>query len=182
MNAHAQSPSLYAQPVAPETIRLERLMPTTPDRLWSWLTDPAKRALWLAGGSTDERKGGAIELVFRNSTLNTGEDDPAPARYAAEAGEMSVRGEILECDPPHRLAFTWPGGSEVTFDLAAEGDSTCLVVTHRKIARRGAMLSIAAGWHTHLDILTARLDGAEPPEGFWRKHTRLEAEYDSRLA
>ena len=45
---------------------------------------------------------------------------------------------------------------------------------------RDTMLSVAAGWHTHLGILQARLDGSEPP-GFWRTHTRLESEYAQRI-
>jgi hypothetical protein len=42
------------------------------------------------------------------------------------------------------------------------------------------MTSVSAGWHTHLDILSARLEG-RVAESFWAKHTRLEAEYDRRL-
>lgn len=55
------------------------------------------------------------------------------------------------------------------------------IPTHPQEERREAMLSVAAGWHTHLDILADRLAG-RTPEGFWRRHTRLEAEYARRLS
>jgi len=55
-----------------------------------------------------------------------------------------------------------------------------LVVTHRRLADHDAIISVAAGWHTHLDILLDRLEDREPA-GFWATHTRLEAEYERRI-
>lgn len=55
-----------------------------------------------------------------------------------------------------------------------------LILTHRRLADRAAMLSVAGGWHTHLDILADRLAG-RTPEPFWTTHERLEADYESRL-
>ena len=55
-----------------------------------------------------------------------------------------------------------------------------LVLVHSRLPNREEMLSVAGGWHTHLDILADRLDGRTPP-GFWATHTRLEAEYALRI-
>jgi hypothetical protein len=42
------------------------------------------------------------------------------------------------------------------------------------------MLSVAAGWHAHLDIFGDKLMGQEP-RPFWPNHARLEQEYEKRL-
>lgn len=163
------------------TVRIERMLPGPIDRVWLFLTDPEKRRLWLASGAMNQQAGAAIELVFRNSDL-TENDDAAPPKYEAIATEARLRGQILICRPPTTLAFTWgeDGTSDVRFDLTPKGDEVRLVVTHKGLGTRDALLSVAAGWHTHLDILVDRLAG-RAPDGFWRTHTRLEADYAARI-
>jgi hypothetical protein len=39
---------------------------------------------------------------------------------------------------------------------------------------------LAAGWHAHLEILRARLDGSTP-EAFWPRWQQLRGEYGQRL-
>ncbi len=175
--------NLYGTATAADTVRIERLLPATIERVWEYLTDPGKRRLWLASGPMQLSANGDVELIFRTSEL-TRDDDPAPAKYAREAGEVRTVGRIVEFEPPRLLAFTWGGtgddASQVRFELSARGERTHLRVTHCRLSTREAMLSVAGGWHTHLDILVARLDGREP-DGFWRTHTRLEAEYDKLI-
>jgi len=48
------------------------------------------------------------------------------------------------------------------------------------VTSRGLMLNIAGGWHTHLDVLVARLEG-RPHPGFWRQFTALEPDYAQRI-
>lgn len=168
----------YGTIVSPDTVRIERLLPGPVERIWSYLTDSDKRRLWLASGDMQLSPGGAVELVFRNSEL-TENDIPAPPKYANEAGTATLHGTVVACEPNKHLAYLWgenPDASEVTFDLAPQGDQVKLTVTHRRIPDREQMLSISSGWHTHLDILADRLAGREPA-GFWATHTRLEAEY-----
>jgi uncharacterized protein YndB with AHSA1/START domain len=170
----------YAVVTAPGTVRIERLLPGSIERLWSYLTDPDKRAQWFAAGDMELKVGGRVQLVFRNSEL-TRNDDPAPAKYAAEAGEVVMTSRIVECEPPRVLAYTFGGETSVVrFELTPRGNKVQLVITHGGLENFDGMTSIAGGWHTHLDILGARLEGREP-EGFWRLHTRLEAEYAKRL-
>lgn len=45
----------------------------------------------------------------------------------------------------------------MTFELTEQGSAVLLTVTHRRLANRDEMLSVAGGWHTHLDILLDRL-------------------------
>ena len=170
----------YAVVTAPGTVRIERLLPGPIERVWSYLTESDKRAQWFAGGETELKSGGRVELVFRNSEL-TNNDDPAPARYAKQAGEVVMTGRVIECEPPRLLVHTFGGeGSQVRFELTPRGDKVHLVITHSGVETFEGMTSIAGGWHTHLGILMARLEGREP-DGFWRTHSRLEAEYVERL-
>ncbi|MET8872594.1 SRPBCC family protein [Nocardia sp. NPDC004604] len=169
--------SEYGEVVEPGTVRIERLLPGPIERVWAYLTDIDKRATWLAGGLLEQATGGRIQHVFRIHEL-TGEGDPA---------EVADRkhGEVLEWDPPHLLRHTWSTGggladSEVTFALEQAGDKVCLTVIHRRLPTRGEMLNIAAGWHTHLDILRARL-AACPPDMYWPKFNSLRAEYEPML-
>ena len=57
-----------------------------------------------------------------------------------------------------------------------------LVLTQRKLPDdREYRISVSAGWHAHMAILIAKLEGVEPLP-FWGTHTLLESEYDVLLA
>lgn len=174
----------YGIATSTDTVRIERLMPGPIERLWEYLVDSDRRRQWLAAGEIEPRVGGRVEHVFRNSAL-TEDDDPAPEKYAAQAHEACMEGRVTAFEPPRVLAYTWGeeagAFSQVRFELTPQGDVVRLVVTHERLSSRDAMLSVAAGWHTHLDILADRLAN-RTPEGFWRRHTRLEAEYARRLS
>ncbi len=98
----------YAIVTAPGTVRIERLLPGPIERIWSYLTESDKRSQWLAAGKMELNGGGRVEFVFRNSEL-TSNDDPAPAKYAEQAGEVVMTGRIIECKPPRLLVHTWGG-------------------------------------------------------------------------
>lgn len=163
------------------TVQIERILPGPIDRVWAYLVDADKRATWLAGGPVATHVGGDVTLRFHNSTL-TGHDDPPPARYANE-DNGTLQGRVLACEPPHLLEFTWgidADASRVRFDLSEDGDRVYLRVTHRQLPDRATIVSVSGGWHTHLDILVARLDNRAPLP-FWPTHGRLEADYAARL-
>ena len=91
-----------------------------------------------------------------------------------------MQSRITELDPPRKLAFTWEGGGDVSFELDPKGDQVLLTVTHRRLPDRATLLKVGAGWHMHLDILVARAGDAEPPP-FWSGWIRLHDEYGARL-
>ncbi|GAA5074138.1 SRPBCC family protein [Lysobacter panacisoli] len=168
--------------IAPNTVRIERLLPGPIERVWAYLTESEKRGSWLASGDMDLRIGGQVELVFHNNAL-TDNDVAPPPKYEKYGGRMSFGGHILECDPPRVLAYTWAEGSgesEVRFELTPRGDEVHLVLTHSRLGSRDGMVSVSGGWHTHLGILADRLSGRTPP-GFWATHGPLEAEYERRI-
>lgn len=91
-----------------------------------------------------------------------------------------MQSRITELDPPRRLAFTWQGSGDVSFELEPKGAEVLLTVTHRRLPDRATLLKVAAGWHMHLDTLVARATGREP-DPFWPGWSRLQQEYDRRL-
>jgi uncharacterized protein YndB with AHSA1/START domain len=174
----------YAVITAADTVEIQRMLPGPIERVWSFLTDSQKRGQWLASGEMDLRVGGKVHLHFHHASLSPHKEQ-IPERYKAMENGHDSTGRIAECDPPNRLVFTWDEAdaepSEVTFDLRTRGDEVLLTVTHRRLADRAAMLSVAGGWHTHLDILGDNLNG-DVPRPFWSTHSKLEAEYARLLA
>ena len=175
--------SEYGVVTARDTVRIERTLPGPIERVWDYLTKSDMRATWLAAGDMELRPGGKVEHVFRNNSL-TPDDDPPPAKYASAEDYHRMEGRITAIEPPRLLCYTWAeqrgDDSEVRFELESVGDAVRLVLTHTRLASRDDLLSVGAGWHAHLDVLAARLAG-RTPDGFWRTHTRLEAEYERRI-
>jgi uncharacterized protein YndB with AHSA1/START domain len=168
---------------AADTVRFDRLLPGPIERVWAFLTEPEKRAQWLADGPMDLRVGGKVELTFRNSELAP-QWEPVPDRYKQYENHTTY-GRVTRCEPPRLLSYTWGGEpvgeSEVSFELSPQGDKVRLVVVHRRLRDRKSMISVGSGWHVHLGILADRLSGREPGR-FWSAITDAEAEYEKRLA
>ena len=175
--------SEYATVTAPDTVRLERLLPGPIERVWAYLTEPEKRAKWFAGGPMELRADGRVEFKFRHADLSAEKVPPGKSKKYNEGHSFFAR--ILACDPPRLLTYTWGDETgkhgEVTFELTPRGKDVHLVLTHRRLPDRKEMLSVAGGWHAHLGILEDVLNGREP-RGFWSTHAKLEKEYETRLA
>jgi uncharacterized protein YndB with AHSA1/START domain len=173
----------YGVVIEPGTVRFERLLPGPIERVWAYLTESEKRGRWLAAGEMELRVGGWVELNFRHADLSP-HAEPTPERYKQFENGVTSHGRITRCEPPRLLSFTWGEtageDSEVTFELSSRGDRVLLVLTHRRLGDRAAMVSVAGGWHTHLGILVDHLHGRTPP-GFWSTHAKLEKEYEKRL-
>lgn len=180
--AKAKAPSEYGAVTAPGTVRIERLLPGPIERVWAYLTESEKRGRWLATGEMELRAGGKVDLFFHHADLSS--EKKAPDRYKDIEGGVACLGRITRCEPPRALSYTWGESSgedsEVTFELTPRGKNVLLVVTHRRLADRATLVSVAAGWHAHLGILIDRLAGEEP-RPFWTTHARLEAEYGKRI-
>lgn len=159
----------------PATLTMDRLLPGPIERVWTWITDSDHRRRWLAAGPMELTPGGAVDLVWRNDELTT----PPGTRPEGMKTEHRMSGRVLSVDPPRHLCYDWPGVGEVTFDLAPEGAGVRLTLTHRRIPDAGTRLGVSAGWHSHLDLLAARLSDTEPAP-HWDNFTRLRAIYRAR--
>jgi uncharacterized protein YndB with AHSA1/START domain len=170
------APNPYGTLSEDATLTLQRLLPGSIDRVWAYLTESDLRRQWLAAGTMEMRVGAPVELVWRNNELM---DNPGE-RPEGFGEEHRMESEITELDPPYRLSISWGSTGGVTFELEPVGDMVRFTVTHRRIPDRSIMLNVSAGWHTHLDVLAARL-ASEEPEPFWDRWQSLKAEYERRL-
>jgi uncharacterized protein YndB with AHSA1/START domain len=165
-------------------IRFERVVRGPIERVWAYLTEWEKRKQWLAAGDMELRIGGRVELFFRHADLSWNKE-PTPEEFKKFEDGCHQHGRITRCDPPRLLSFTWNDcfgtESEATFELTPlDDDEVLLVLTHRRLGERAAMVSVAAGWHTHLGILVDRLDRREP-RPFWSAYARFSGEYEKML-
>jgi uncharacterized protein YndB with AHSA1/START domain len=159
-----------------DTLRFERKLRGPIDRVWAYLTESEKRGKWLASGEMELVEGGKVNLRFLHSELSPEAGSP-PEKYKALEGGHSFTGTILRVEAPKLLSFTWEGDSFVTFELEDLVETVLLTVTHRKLPTDpGVRVSVLGGWHTHLDILGANLDGKTPPN-FWILDSLMEEQY-----
>lgn len=167
----------------PAEVRIVRTLPGPIERVWAYLTDPEKRARWFCGGALEQKAGGKVEFNMVHKNLAPDETPPAKYAHVQDPG-VTFEGRVLRCEPPRLLVYTF--GSEdsvVTFELTSQGQQVLLVLTHRT---RGAeeqadLTNYASGWHTHLALLVAQLEGTPPPK-FWALKARLVAEYNKLRA
>ncbi|WP_459615778.1 SRPBCC family protein [Bordetella sp. 2513F-2] len=166
----------YGALIEPATLKIQRVLPGSIERVWAYLTESELRRKWLAAGEMRLQAGAPVELVWRNDELS----DPPGQRPAGFSEEQRMQSRVLEVDPPRSLAIAWDDGSEVRFSLEARDQEVLLTVVHRRLPDRPTLLGVSAGWHIHLDVLAARLAGRPAPV-FWDGWLRLKQEYDLRL-
>ena len=159
-----------------DTVRFERMLPGPIERVWAYLTEGPLLTTWLAeDGAIPPRRG-------EKFILKMGGGDDMPER---EGYQAAMYGTVLKYDPPRLLEYTWgikaPDGSmldsTVRFELEVRGDRVALVLTHRPVMPDFEARTLA-GWHSLLDALRARLDGAEPHDGVAAMRERLR-EYEA---
>ncbi|BES70550.1 SRPBCC family protein [Marinobacter nanhaiticus D15-8W] len=170
------TPDAYGTLIEPTTLKIQRLLPGPIERVWAYLTESDLRSQWLAAGQMEMKVGSTFELVWRNDELT----DPPGTRPPGHSEEHRLESQVTELDPPHKLAITWGGTGGVAFELEPQGDKVLLTIVHHRISDRSTLLGVSAGWHTHLDILVARLTD-QKPEPLWDEWVRLKVEYEQRL-
>src|SRR6185312_4518890 len=114
----------YGTLTEPDTLTIQRVLPGPIERVWAYLTDSDLRSRWLAAGQMGMRAGAPVELVWRNDELT----DPSSQRPDGFPAEHRMQSRITEIDPPHRLAITWEGSGDVSFELEPRGKEVLLTV------------------------------------------------------
>jgi uncharacterized protein YndB with AHSA1/START domain len=159
------------------TLRLQRRLPGPIERVWSYLADSDLRRQWLASGMMSLQPGASFELVWRNDELS-GSAAERPDGFSAESRATC---QFVEVDPPRLMRYIWPNVGEVTIELEAWEDEVLLTLTHRQLLGERLILNVCAGWHAHLELLIAHLEGKHPPS-LWRTWARLRKDYEERLS
>jgi uncharacterized protein YndB with AHSA1/START domain len=145
----------------------ETVIATTPERLWEALTSgEVTRAYWF-----DRR----VESEWRVG---------APVRFhIGDGAEVSDGGEVLECDPPRRLAYTFaqltdgvPGPvTRVRFELEPVAGGVRMLLVHDELAAPGDVEGWRRGWTPILANLQALLEGRAPESAPARAHRLQDA-------
>src|SRR3954464_6897374 len=104
------SRDVYGVLIEPATLKIERLLPGPIERVWAYLTESDLRRQWLAAGEMEMKVGTPFELVWRNNELT----NPPGERPPGYSEEHRMKSRITDFDPPHKLAFAWEGGGEVS--------------------------------------------------------------------
>lgn len=88
-------------------IIVEKVLPHPPDKIWKVLTDSELIAKWLMPSDFQAEVG--RRFTFRSKPM--GDWDGV------------VECEVLDCDPPRRLRYSWVGGSKTNDKYGSRLDS-----------------------------------------------------------
>jgi uncharacterized protein YndB with AHSA1/START domain len=136
-----------------------------PDRVFQALTDPKQLLQWWTSGECpvklwkfDARPGGKWTFQTEDShgklTINS-------------VSQFQAEGEILEYDPPRRLAYTWIANwhadravrTVVRWELTPAGKGTRVKVTHSGLASEPvARKDYSGGWPGVLEQLKKHVE------------------------
>lgn len=104
-----------------KTIQRELLIPQSPEQVWRALTDSATLAEWMFPNDFEPRVG--HRFTFR-----------VPPNPKVGFDGIIVHCEVLECEPPASLAFSWTAGglvdTRVSIRLVPDGDGTRVLFEH----------------------------------------------------
>jgi uncharacterized protein YndB with AHSA1/START domain len=135
-------------------VRLERVYRHPPEKVWRTLTDPAVVATWLMKSTGFEARVGCT-FQFRV--------DKPPVGWRG-----IVDCEVLEVDPPRRLAYSWRGEPRhrptvVTWTIEPVPEGSRVLLVHSGFrGLGGALLSrmLGSGWKKMMDTsFPAALEG-----------------------
>jgi len=156
--------------LAPDTIRLERVLDAAPETVWRYLTEADLRREWFMGG-TDAHAEGEFDLIVDHDNLST-DEVPYPESYAEFKGARMTE-KVIRFDPPRLLETTFQGSKNgnVTYELFPEGERTRLVLTHSGITSGTGAQDFGSGWNSHLTVLQEKLAGRSV-KNFWALHAQ----------
>ena len=128
------------------------LIRTSPDKLWSALTDAqTMREYWFG--------------MHQDSSWEAG----SPWRLVFEDGRVADAGEIIEAEPPRRLVIKWrnewkpemaaEGYSRCVYEIEAAQNATKLTVTHSMERDNAKFIeAVSGGWPWILSNLKSLLE------------------------
>jgi uncharacterized protein YndB with AHSA1/START domain len=129
---------------------------TTPEKLWAALTNPEfTRQYWGGRSIQSDWKVGS------------------PVRHVRADGGWDWEGEVLECEPPRVLSYTWKSttgekDTRVTFKIEQTPTVLRLVVTHEGFEPGSKGLQqVTGGWQAILSSLKTLLETGKPLDFSW---------------
>lgn len=143
-------------------IEFRRRLAHPPQEVWKALTDPDRLAAWFPTSIDGERVAGAA-LTFRFEEVEIG----------------PMYGEMLRCEEPSVLEFTW-GGDRLRFELEPDGEGTAMTFTVA-LEELGKATRDGAGWHQCLEVLDHALEGGSRRDYDPRRWRELRDSYAERF-
>ena len=140
------------------SIQRELFVEQPPEKVWHALANRAALAEWMFPNDFEPRLG--HRFTFQ-----------VPPNPQVGFDGMSVQCEVLDCDPPRRLAFSWSAGPLVgtrgSFRLEPEGMGTRIFFEHAGFSETAAFgnqafRGAAAGWAQMLGQLQTMIRRIEP--------------------
>jgi uncharacterized protein YndB with AHSA1/START domain len=139
-----------------DTIQREIFLPQPPAQVWPAISDRTALAGWMYPNDFEPRVG--HHFTFR-----------VPAKPEVNFEGLVVNCEVLECEAPSRLVFSWSAGgpvvdTQVSFRLEPEGDGTRLFFEHSGFDLshpfgNQALKGAGFGWAQMLGQLPAVVEG-----------------------
>jgi uncharacterized protein YndB with AHSA1/START domain len=137
------------------TLVLERVVASTPQKIFDLWTQPKLMARWMSPypgvvaceAAADVRVGGAYKLSMESA-----------------GSSCEIEGTYIEVDPPTKLVFTWCGpptagaNTLVTLNLKPLQTGTKLTLTHEKLPTTEVRQGHAMGWANMLDHLSGEVE------------------------
>jgi uncharacterized protein YndB with AHSA1/START domain len=143
---------------------------STPDKVWEALTSAEFSRQYFFGNTVEiEQKLGGSYIVRQPD------------------GALHISGEVVECDPPRKLAFTfnvnWPGLIEklgptlVSYEIEPAGDAVRLTMTesHERPLSDDILSGGRQGWPAILSSLKSLLETGQPLQVKMAPPTRMMA-------
>ncbi|MFV0284719.1 MAG: SRPBCC family protein [Castellaniella sp.] len=122
--------------------RLTRRYDQAPAAVWAMLTEPRHLAKWLAPGTIELRRGGAVRIDFADSGI-------------------VIDSTVTALEPQRTLEYSWGSSAQperpIRWELAAEAGGTRLTLTVR-LPGDEDMAKACAGFEGHLTMLAAALE------------------------
>lgn len=126
-----------------KTIKRELRFPQSRDLVWRALANSDSLAEWMYPNDFEPRVGHQFTFIV-------------PPKPAVGFEGLVVRCEVLECDPPEALAFSWSAGgpvenTRVSYRLEPEGQGTRVLFEHSgfdltQIRGQQALQGAEMGW------------------------------------
>jgi uncharacterized protein YndB with AHSA1/START domain len=123
---------------------------TTPENLWQALTDET-----------------FTQQYWGSNRIRSDWQVGSPVESIDEEGNIEWEGEVLEAEPPHRLAYTFqsphspdPQPTHVLFQIEAIGTQVKLTLIHENIAPQSVMI-MSQRWSATLFSLKRLLEAEE---------------------
>lgn len=130
-----------------KNVKRELTLPQSPLEVWQALTDPVSLAEWMYPNDFEARLGHRFTFQI-------------PANPQVNFEGMVVHCEVLKCEPPNELSFTWVAGgidTVVEYRIEIDNEGAKVFFEHSGFEAEQAYRGAGYGWNQMHEKLVAIL-------------------------